>query len=92
MIGKIMEYSVNNRFIILLGTLLIILIGAYCIYNTSLDAIPDLSDVQVMLFTEYPGQARQVAGGMVSSRLPTLLLIPAIYVIWKSFSLEKEKE
>ena len=74
MIEKIIEYSVNNRFIILLATLLIILIGAYSIYNTPLDAIPDLSDVQVILFTEYPGQAPQVVEDQVTYPLTTAML------------------
>ena len=74
MIEKIIEYSVNNRFIILLTTLLIILIGAYSIYNTPLDAIPDLSDVQVILFTEYPGQAPQVVEDQVTYPLTTAML------------------
>lgn len=74
MIEKIIEYSVNNRFIIILGTLLIILIGSYSIYNTPLDAIPDLSDVQVILFTEYSGQAPQVVEDQVTYPLTTAML------------------
>ena len=74
MIEKVIEYSVNNRFIILLSTLLIILIGAYSIYNTPLDAIPDLSDVQVILFTEFPGQAPQVVEDQVTYPLTTAML------------------
>ena len=74
MIEKIIEYSVNNRFIILLATLLVILIGAYSIYNTPLDAIPDLSDVQVILFTEYAGQAPQVVEDQVTYPLTTAML------------------
>ena len=74
MIEKIIEYSVNNRFIILLATMLIVLIGAYNVYNTPLDAIPDLSDVQVILFTEYSGQAPQVVEDQVTYPLTTAML------------------
>ena len=74
MIEKVIEYSINNRFIIILGTLLIILIGAYSVYNTPLDAIPDLSDVQVILFTEFPGQTPRVVEDQITYPLTTAML------------------
>ena len=74
MIEKVIEYSVNNRFIVILATLLMILIGSYSVYNTPLDAIPDLSDVQVIVFTNYPGQAPQVVEEQVTYPLTTAML------------------
>jgi len=55
MLAKIIEYSIRNRFLILLATLFVIFWGIYSLATTPLDAIPDLSDVQVIIFTEYPG-------------------------------------
>jgi Cu(I)/Ag(I) efflux system membrane protein CusA/SilA len=53
MIEKIIELSIKNKFLVILGILFIILGGAYALVRTPLDAIPDLSDVQVIIFTEY---------------------------------------
>jgi Cu(I)/Ag(I) efflux system membrane protein CusA/SilA len=55
MIEKIIELSIKNKFLVILGILFIILGGAYALVRTPLDAIPDLSDVQVIIFTEYAG-------------------------------------
>lgn len=74
MLGKIIEYSVNNRFIIIIATIFIIVAGIYSIMEIPLDAIPDLSDVQVILFTEYPGQSPQVVEDQVTYPLTTAML------------------
>jgi len=74
MIEKIIEYSIKNRFIVILGTLLLILIGSYSVYNTPLDAIPDLSDVQVILFTEFAGQTPRVVEDQITYPLTTAML------------------
>jgi len=74
MIEKIIEYSIKNRFVVILGTLLLILIGIYSVVNTPLDAIPDLSDVQVILFTEYPGQTPRVVEDQITYPLTTAML------------------
>ena len=58
MIEKIIDYSIKNRFLVILMTLFVIAGGVYAMFRTPLDAIPDLSDVQVIIFTEYPGQNR----------------------------------
>lgn len=57
MIGKIIEFSVQNKFLMLLLTAVLVAAGLYSVSTIRLDAIPDLSDVQVIVFTEYPGQA-----------------------------------
>ena len=74
MIEKIIEYSIKNRFVVLLGTLILIVIGIYSVINTPLDAIPDLSDVQVILFTEYPGQTPRVVEDQITYPLTTAML------------------
>lgn len=74
MIEKIIEYSIKNRFVVILGTLILIVIGIYSVINTPLDAIPDLSDVQVILFTEYPGQTPRVVEDQITYPLTTAML------------------
>ncbi len=74
MIERIIEYSIKNRFVVILGTLILILIGIYSVINTPLDAIPDLSDVQVILFTEYPGQTPRVVEDQITYPLTTAML------------------
>ena len=59
MIEKIIEWSVKNKFMVILATLFVIAGGVMAMLKTPLDAIPDLSDVQVIIFTEYSGQARR---------------------------------
>ncbi len=74
MIGKIIELSVKNKFLVILATLFVIAAGIYAIVHTPLDAIPDLSDVQVIIFTEYAGQAPQVVEDQVTYPLTTAML------------------
>ena len=74
MIKKIIELSINNRFLVILFTILAIGWGIYAMKETPLDAIPDLSDVQVIVFTEYPGQAPQVVEDQVTYPLTTAML------------------
>ena len=74
MIEKIIELSVKNKFLVILATLFIIAAGIYAIVRTPLDAIPDLSDVQVIILTEYPGQAPQVVEDQVTYPLTTAML------------------
>ncbi len=74
MLEKIIEASVNNRFLIILFTVIIALGGIYTMLKTPVDAIPDLSDVQVIIFTEYPGQAPQVVEDQVTYPLTSAML------------------
>jgi len=74
MIEKIIEYSIRNKFFVLLLTGVMIAAGIYCMINMPLDAIPDLSDVQVIIYTEYPGQAPQVVEDQVTYPLTTTML------------------
>jgi Cu(I)/Ag(I) efflux system membrane protein CusA/SilA len=82
MLERIIEWSVNNRFLVILGTIFLILAGIVAMFNTPLDAIPDLSDVQVIIFTEYPGQAPQVVEDQVTYPLTTsMLAVPFAKVV-----------
>jgi len=74
MIDKIIEWSVNNKFMVVLATFFVIVGGILAMINTPLDAIPDLSDVQVIIYTEYPGQAPQVVEDQVTYPLTTAML------------------
>ncbi|BBO83224.1 cation transporter [Desulfosarcina ovata subsp. sediminis] len=74
MIAKIIELSVKNKFLVILATLFAIAAGICAIARTPLDAIPDLSDVQVIIFTEYAGQAPQVVEDQVTYPLTTAML------------------
>ncbi|BCE00784.1 efflux RND transporter permease subunit [Marinicellulosiphila megalodicopiae] len=74
MIGHIILWSVKNRFLVLLATVFITLMGLYSLSKTPLDAIPDLSDVQVIIKTSYPGQAPQVVEDQVTYPLTTAML------------------
>jgi len=74
MIEKIIEWSVNNRLLILIGTVAIIAAGISAIQHTPVDAIPDLSDVQVIIYSEYPGQGPNVVEDQVTYPLTTAML------------------
>ena len=74
MIESIVRWSVANRFFVLLATLVIILGGLYSVKNTPVDALPDLSDVQVIIKTSFPGQAPQVVEDQVTYPLTTTML------------------
>ena len=74
MLSKIIEWSARNTFLVLLTTLFVVVAGVYAVKNIPLDAIPDLSDVQVIIYTEYPGQAPQVVEDQVTYPLTTAML------------------
>ena len=74
MITAIIQWSIHNRFFVLLATLMVVGGGLYSIKNTPIDAIPDLSDVQVIIKTSYPGQAPQVVEDQVTYPLTTAML------------------
>jgi Cu(I)/Ag(I) efflux system membrane protein CusA/SilA len=74
MLGRIIEWSARNVFLVLLGAAFVVGLGIYSAIRTPLDAIPDLSDVQVIIYTEYPGQAPQVVEDQVTYPLSTAML------------------
>jgi len=74
MLERIITWSLRNVFLVLLATLFIVGAGIYSLIKTPLDAIPDLSDAQVIVYTEYPGQAPQVVEDQVTYPLTTSML------------------
>ena len=74
MIEKIIDWSLENRFLVLIGAVFATVAGIYAVSNTPLDAIPDLSDVQVIIYTEYPGQAPQVVEDQITYPINTQML------------------
>jgi Cu/Ag efflux pump CusA len=82
MLAKIIDWSGRNPFLVLLATLFVIIGGVYAVMKTPLDALPDLSDVQVIVYTEYPGQAPQVVEDQVTYPLTTsMLAVPKSKVV-----------
>lgn len=86
MIARIIELSARNWIFILLVTLFVVGGGFYAVWNTPLDAIPDLSDPQVIVYTEYPGQAPQVVEDQVTYPLTTALLAVPKSKVVRGFS------
>ena len=74
MLERIIEYSVRHRLLVLTLTAVVAVFGIWVVRHTPVDAIPDLSDVQVILFTEFPGQAPQVVEDQVTFPLTTAML------------------
>ena len=74
MLARIIEWSARNIFLVLLATLFIVGAGIWAVVKTPLDALPDLSDVQVIIYTEYSGQAPQVVEDQVTYPLTSALL------------------
>ena len=74
MLRHVIAWSVSHRIAVLLGTLAVSLAGIWALFNTPVDAIPDLSDAQVIVMTEWPGQAPQVVEDQITYPLETELL------------------
>jgi len=82
MLKGIIEFSLKNKFIVLLTTIALVVIGVYSLRNIPLDAIPDLSDVQVIIYTEWPGQAPQLVQDQVTYPITTKMLsVPKAEVV-----------
>ena len=87
MIAHIIGWSVRNRFLVLVFTALLVGAGVLALARTPLDAIPDLSDVQVIIKTSYPGQAPQVVEDQVTYPLTTAMLSVPGAVTVRGFSM-----
>ncbi|WP_312726017.1 efflux RND transporter permease subunit [Stutzerimonas kunmingensis] len=74
MIAALIRWSVLNRFLVLMATLLMTAVGIWAVRTTPIDALPDLSDVQVIIRTPYPGQAPQIVENQVTYPLTTTML------------------
>ena len=86
MLAKIIQWSGRNPFLVLLATLFLIIGGVVAVMKTPLDALPDLSDVQVIVYTEYPGQAPQVVEDQVTYPLTTAMLAVPKSKVVRGFS------
>ncbi|MEY8252527.1 MAG: CusA/CzcA family heavy metal efflux RND transporter, partial [Colwellia sp.] len=86
MIAAIIRWSVGNRFFVILATMILVGLGLYAVKNTPIDALPDLSDVQVIIKTSYPGQAPQVVEDQVTYPLTTAMLSVPGAVTVRGFS------
>ena len=74
MLNRIIEFSINNRLFVIIFMAIIIGIGFWSMTNTPVDAIPDLSDVQVIIFSEFAGQGPQVVEEQVTYPLTSAML------------------
>lgn len=86
MIEAVIRWSIGNRFLVILATLIFVGLGLFSLKNTPVDAIPDLSDVQVIIKTSYPGQAPQVVEDQVTYPLTTAMLSVPGAVTVRGFS------
>jgi Cu(I)/Ag(I) efflux system membrane protein CusA/SilA len=85
-IAAVIRWSVRNRFFVLMATAILVGVGLFSLRNTPVDAIPDLSDVQVIIKTSYPGQAPQVVEDQVTYPLTTAMLSVPGAVTVRGFS------
>src|SRR4051812_29827565 len=74
MIARLIRWSIANRFLVLMATAMVSAWGVYAVLRTPVDALPDLSDVQVIIRTTYAGQAPQIVEDQVTYPLTTTML------------------
>jgi len=86
MLARLIEWSVRNVFLVLVMAIAVTAAGIYAVARTPLDALPDLSDVQVIVFTEVPGQAPQVVEDQVTYPLTTAMLAVPESKVVRGFS------
>src|SRR5450756_2417966 len=79
MIARLIRWSLANRFLVLLASVFVAAWGVWAALNMPLDAIPDLSDVQVIIRTPYPGQAPQIVENQVTYPLTTTMMSCLLY-------------
>ena len=82
MIAQLIRWSANNRLLVLLTTLMVVTWGVFAMLKTPLDAIPDLSDTQVIIRTQWPGQAPQIVENQLTYPLTTTMLsVPGVKTV-----------
>ena len=82
MLERVIDWCIDNRVLVLVGAALATAAGVYSLVRAPMDAIPDLSDVQVIVYTEYPGQAPRIVEDQVTYPLTTeLLAVPGARVV-----------
>ena len=86
MIGRLIAWSARNLILVFAGTVFAVAAGVYSLRSLPLDAIPDLSDVQAIVYTEYPGQAPQVVEDQVTYPLASAMLTVPRSKVVRGFS------
>ena len=86
MFARIIDWSIGNRLLVVLGTVAVVVAGAFSLSRTPIDAIPDLSDVQVIIQTEYPGQAPRIVEDQVTYPLTTQMLSAPFAQVVRGYS------
>ena len=82
MITRIIRFSITNRVFVLLAALVLAIWGTWAVKNTPVDALPDLSNVQVIVRTNFPGQAPQIVENQVTYPLTTTMLsVPGVKAV-----------
>ncbi len=82
MISSAIDWSIKNRFLVLILTAIFVATGIFVVYHTPLDAIPDLSDTQVIIYTQFPGQSPSVVEDQVTYPISTEMLhLPGVKVV-----------
>ena len=82
MLTRIIDFSLKNKFIVMLVTVVLVLGGVYAVRNIPLDAIPDLSDTQVIIYTPWEGQAPNIVEDQVTYPITTKMLsVPRAKVV-----------
>src|SRR5678810_602265 len=82
MITKLIDWSIHNRVLVLLAALSLCMGGVYAVSRTPVDAIPDLSDTQVIIKTAFPGQSPQIVEDQVTYPIATrMLAVPGAKVV-----------
>ena len=86
MFARIIDWSIGNRLLVVLGTVSVVVAGVFSLVRTPIDAIPDLSDVQVIIQTEYPGQAPRIVEDQVTYPLTTQMLSAPFAQVVRGYS------
>src|SRR5260370_13365740 len=86
MIARLIDWSARNLMLVLIGAVFAVAAGVYSLQHSALDAIPDLSDTQVIVYTEYQGQAPQVIEDQVTYPLTTAMLTVRKAKVVRGFS------
>ena len=86
MLARVIDLSIQNRLLVVLGAVAIVVAGAFSLTRTPIDAIPDLSDVQVIIQTEYPGQAPRIVEDQVTYPLTTRMLAAPFAQVVRGYS------
>ncbi|MBL8526387.1 MAG: efflux RND transporter permease subunit, partial [Burkholderiales bacterium] len=86
MLARVIEWSARNIFLVLVATVFIAAVGIHAVLKTPLDALPDLSDAQVIVYTPFPGQSPQVVEDQVTYPLTTALLAVPRSKVVRGFS------